>query len=103
MRSLKRMSTIVAIVALTLGGGAFAKIAQSDVPDNMLGPLQAWPYTHSSYFMRGEMTKNANCAQPVACDTTMELLAWKYRNHRYNYWAEFKANPRNCWWDHGFR
>jgi hypothetical protein len=63
----------------------------------------AWPYTHSSYFVRGEMTKNANCAQPVACDTTMELLAWKYRNHRYNYSAEFKANPRNCWWDHGFR
>jgi hypothetical protein len=70
------------------------------------GKWHTWPRPPggpNSFYIRAEGTRGANCQQPVNCDTTMELLATKYINHKYHYYATFKANSQNCWWDHTLR
>ena len=45
--------------------------------------------------VRGEMTKGPNCAQPVACDTNMEIHGIKQGgNVSFNY----DSKNNGCWW-----
>lgn len=54
---------------------------------------EATAFVGSSGKIRGELTNGANCAQPVACDTSMD-----YTSITKSTTIEFKQTPSNCYW-----
>jgi hypothetical protein len=47
--------------------------------------------------LRFEMTANANCQQPVLCDTTITPDPVPEKDSAGTYWFDFKSNWRGCW------
>ena len=59
-----------------------------------------------NFWVRAEYMPRGDCGQPPrpSCDTTMQLRAWKYRNHENDYRVTFKATgPKSCWWDNPYQ
>ena len=105
--NLKTYNSTQASIWVTIyeDGGLSRQITQSGcVAPGATGEWSAWPNPAvQQFYVRAEMTRNANCQQPVDCDTTMTLAAWKYYNHKYNYVVTLKANPQTCWWDNPYQ
>jgi len=55
-----------------------------------------------TYWVRGELTKNANCQQPLACDTSTSLGENSLKAGRSPRVMYFFSDPQRCWLDRRF-
>ena len=88
------------------GGTNRVITASGCVPSGTEAKWSARPHLQmQNFWVRAELMPRADCRQPPkpGCDTTMQLRAWKYRNHENDYRVSLKGQLGGCWWDNPYQ